>query len=240
MVKKVKVTYFDRNLQDYKDIEFVEDALKKATDWININKGNEKTLGFIDGSVSIQVEYQMNTEVKVINERLGGLVITNTVSGNDINQNQKFSFTLTLDDTSINGIYGELNFVDGVAVFELANGENVTVKGLPKNISYSVVENDTFGYTVTSEKTKGKINGEIELVVFHHYKENKSPLSENEPPNLSVKPDESTSHITNIDKDIPKTEDKTFISLWIMFVIVSGGFIIIVSQKSGKYKVDKK
>ncbi len=115
---------------------------------------------------------------------------------------------------------------------EVINDNAQTIDGLKRE--------NQFDYTLTSKKTKGKINGEMELVVFHYYKENKSPSPENEQPNLSMKPDESISHVTNLDKDIPKTEDKTFISLWIMFVIVSGGFIIIVSQKSRKYKVDKK
>lgn len=115
---------------------------------------------------------------------------------------------------------------------EVINDNAQTIDGLKRE--------NYFDYTVTSKKTKGKINGEMELVVFHYYKENKSPSLENEQPNLSVKPDESIYHITNVDKDIPKTEDKTFISLWIMLVIVSGGFIIIVLQKSRKYKVDKK
>ena len=78
-IKKVKLTYFDRNLQDYKDIEFVEDALQKTTDWLNTNKGDENTLGLIDGSVSIQVEYQMNTEIEVTNERLGCLLYTSNL-----------------------------------------------------------------------------------------------------------------------------------------------------------------
>jgi len=232
-IKKVKLTYFDRNLQDYKDIEFVEDALQKTADWLNTNKGDENTLGLIDGSVSIQVEYQMNTEIEVTNERLGGLVITNTVSDNGVNKNHKFPFTLTLDDTSINGVYGELNFVNGIAVFELANGESVTIKGLPKNIGYSVVENDTFGYTVTSENAKGKITNEMGMVVFHNHiknTEDKPSLPEHNQPDTVVKPIESTKP-NKSHNSIPKTEDRTLIYLWTTLIIISSGLIAVLFEK---------
>ncbi|MCI9050293.1 MAG: hypothetical protein HFF37_07900 [Coprobacillus sp.] len=235
-IKKVKLTYFDRNLQDYKDIEFVEDALQKTADWLNTNKGDENTLGLIDGSVSIQVEYQMNTEIEVTNERLGGLVITNTVSDNGVNKNHKFPFTLTLDDTSINGVYGELNFVNGIAVFELANGESVTIKGLPKNIGYSVVENDTFGYTVTSENAKGKITNEMGMVVFHNHiknTEDKPSLPEHNQPDTVVKPIESTKPTkpNKSHNSIPKTEDRTLIYLWTTLIIISSGLIAVLFEK---------
>lgn len=45
--------------------------------------------------------------------------------------NQMFNFTVSLSDTSINGDYGEMSFIDGVANFSLVNASSKTASGLP-------------------------------------------------------------------------------------------------------------
>lgn len=62
-----------------------------------------------------------------------------------------FSFTVTLDDVLINGQYGDLEFINGVASFTLKHGQSVTAEGIPAGVGYIVAEGDNEGYTVTSD-----------------------------------------------------------------------------------------
>ncbi len=95
-------------------------------------------------------------------EDKGGLTVKKTVTGSDGDRFKEFTFTVTLSDTSINGAYGDMIFVDGVAAFTLRHGESITASGLPAGISYTVTETDNEGYTVVSFGETGTIpaNGE--------------------------------------------------------------------------------
>ncbi|MBP3656628.1 MAG: LPXTG cell wall anchor domain-containing protein, partial [Clostridia bacterium] len=89
----------------------------------------------------------------------GGLSVRKTVvsSVND-DMTREFTFTVTLDDTTINGTYGDMTFVDGVATFTLKHGETKTASGLPEGVSFAVAEQAEDGFTVTTE---GSVTGGI-------------------------------------------------------------------------------
>ncbi len=87
----------------------------------------------------------------------GSLTVSKTVTGAGGSTTQEFTFTVTLSDTSINGTYGDLTFVDGVASFTLRHGESVTATGLPEGIEYTVEETAANGYNTTSESASGRI-----------------------------------------------------------------------------------
>ena len=44
----------------------------------------------------------------------------------DADRSTEFNFTVTLSDTSINGVYGAMEFVNGVATFTLKHNESKT------------------------------------------------------------------------------------------------------------------
>ena len=92
----------------------------------------------------------------------GGLKVSKIVLPEGTGGEKTFSFTVTLGDDSINGTYGEMTFEDGVAEFELSDGESVTAAGLPAGISYTVEEEDysDIGYTTSAEGDSGTISGE--------------------------------------------------------------------------------
>ena len=95
------------------------------------------------------------------NQRVGDLTVTKTVDGNAPVEGAEFSFKVTLSDTSITGMYGEMNFTNGIATFTLKNGESKTASDLPNGITYEVTEanytND--GYVTTSTGATGTIVG---------------------------------------------------------------------------------
>ena len=73
----------------------------------------------------------------VTNElKTGNLTVSKTVLGEHADLEQNFEFTVTLSDTSVNGMYGDIEFINGTATFVLKHGESKTAYGLPAGIQY--------------------------------------------------------------------------------------------------------
>lgn len=117
-----------------------------------------------------------NTVINVPERKYGGLTVSKTISGAGANPEDEFAFTITLSDTGINGIYGDLEFTDGVACFTLKGGESVTSSELPAGTGYTVTENDSKGYAVTvNGESTNSVTGIIETdklaeIAFNNYK----------------------------------------------------------------------
>ena len=92
-------------------------------------------------------------EVTYTNTReTGDLEVSKTViSDADADKETEFAFTVTLSDTTMNGTYGDMTFVNGVANFNLKNGEKKTATGLPAGINYTAAEATTEGFTLTGK-----------------------------------------------------------------------------------------
>lgn len=101
----------------------------------------------------------------------GALKVSKTVSGSGASKDKLFTFTVTLDDKTLNGDYGDVTFKDGVAIFTLKHGESKKATGLPADITYSVVESDNSGYTVTATDDTGTIAADqTATAAFTNYK----------------------------------------------------------------------
>ncbi len=87
----------------------------------------------------------------------GSLIVTKVVAGDGASSEDSFTFTVRLSDTSINGTYGEMEFTNGVATFELKHGESKTATGLPEGITYRVSESNYSGYSPSSTLISGTI-----------------------------------------------------------------------------------
>ena len=129
------------------------------------------------GNVYGGILKNVDTDVGIVNnyEKLGSITVTKTVKGTDDDMLRRFGFTITLSDTSINGTYGDLEFIGGTAQFSLANGEEATAALLPAGIEYTVYENagDAEDFTVTdSGNTIGKVpeNGEATVAFINERK----------------------------------------------------------------------
>lgn len=117
---------------------------------------------------------------------VGNLSVKKVVDGSAKDPNKIFNFTVTLSDKSINGIYGDMSFTNGVARFTLKNDQTLSSLNLPIDITYTVEETDanTDGYVTiyddglghrTTNKVTGSIteNSNINIVVYNT-KENKN------------------------------------------------------------------
>lgn len=103
-----------------------------------------------------------NILVTCTNTRVtAGLAVKKAVvSSTQADHSKKYTFTVTLDDTGINGkkdplgndygfANGEAGFVNGVASFELADNENKEFTNLPVGVRYTVTEETPAGFRTT-------------------------------------------------------------------------------------------
>ncbi len=136
-------------------------TLSFTNDTEKISFGNNKYIYYRSGSMQIK------------NKPLEGLIVKKkTVSDQSGDKDKKFRFTVTLDDDTINGTYGNVNaegqydehavtFTNGVATFLLKDGEYKQAVGLPSGIGFTIVETEEDGTpvegfsTVSSGRTSG-------------------------------------------------------------------------------------
>ncbi len=108
----------------------------------------------------------------------GCLQISKAVIGNSQNQQEPFYFVLELSDKSCNGLYGDLEFHNGIAEFTLKNAQTITAQHLPVGISYKIMEVDADGYRVEATNAEGTItSGDPIEVLFTNTKLNSLLLS---------------------------------------------------------------
>ena len=102
-------------------------------------------------------------------EKLGDITVTNAVIGSEEDSLRRFAFTLTLADSTVNGTYGDLEFVAGQAEFGLMSGEAVTASGLPADVGYTVEESTVSaeGFSVNdSGNTAGTVPADGAVTVM--------------------------------------------------------------------------
>ena len=124
----------------------------------------------------------------VINGK-GNLTVKKQVYSGD--RQRDFSFTVTLDDKSINGICGDMTFQDGVAAFTLKDGESKTAKGLPSGVGYTVAEARVDGYGTRIEgHNPGTVPfGDTAEVLIINYDDTTPPPDPDPDPNPKPDPD---------------------------------------------------
>lgn len=107
----------------------------------------------------------------------GSLNISQSVSGTGADEEKEFHFTVTLNDTAINGTYGDITFAGGIAEFVLKHNENKTVAGLPAGVAYTVSETEANqdNYVTDAENAVGTVaKDETIHIVFSNVK-NETP-----------------------------------------------------------------
>ena len=127
----------------------------KADDYVTTPDG---------GTIRGEIEANKTATAAFTNTKnvYGGLTVTKTVAGNAGDKGREWNFTVTLSDTSISDIYGDMSFKDGVATFTLKHGEQKTATGLPAGIDYFVSEAEASqdGYTTRATGASGRIPAE--------------------------------------------------------------------------------
>lgn len=161
---------------------------------------------------------------RVTEPGFGNLKVSKQVTGNAASTEDVFSFAVSLSGTYtaedkavnaelINGKYGDMEFVNGVAKFTLKHGQSVTAAGLPAGIHYEVVETDAKGYSVSYEGATGLIPvNETALAVITNRKDTTPGPGGNTYPPASEKTEEKLPSV--------KTGDNSAIGLWLCLMLI--------------------
>ena len=206
----------------------VEEIVITGSGTINKDEASGKVTGTIvvDENVSVIDQKTPSNTIKYVNAKIetSGLTVTKEVGGTHGDKDREFHFTITLDDKTISGKFGDMDFTDGVAAITLKHGQRSTATGLPAGIGYTVEETEANqdGYVTTSKGDKGTVpaNGDVDIK-FINYKEVTS-----EKPSTPDKPDASDTPKT---PKTPKTDDKTNIELYLSLFAMSGLLIAILA-----------
>lgn len=196
-----------------------------------------------------QVKYDGMNIVNSRGETFGTLLVTKKVEGENAEYDRSFAFTVTLNDTSINGVYGDMTFENGVAQFTLKHGETAAAPGLPSGIAYKVGEASVEGYTISAEGETGEIpqNGSVEAAFVNTAEEEEPELpdpGENEPggdpgqtennPN-----DGSAAGGEDSDKDTVKTGDEAYMRLYAVLAFLFAAGLLLTLRLGRKRNPEK-
>ncbi len=108
--------------------------------------------------------------------KAGNLTVSKIVTGNAGETKKEFSFTLKLEDSTLNGNFGDMIFEDGTANFTLKHNEQKSAIGLPAGTRYEVTETEANqdGYTTTVSGETGSIEKDKTVTAAFTNTKNKS------------------------------------------------------------------
>ena len=127
---------------------------------------SESTDGNHTLSYTVDGVYSSTNPLVIKNHLKGTLAVTKTVDSIvEADQQKNFNFTATVlntsneTDTSINGTYGDLNFTNGEASFDLKHGLEKKIRNLVGK-TIIIRENDAVVYTTTAVSSTGSYNAD--------------------------------------------------------------------------------
>lgn len=125
---------------------------------------NGKKFQHMIGAVIRTAEISENVPVGV--NKVGSLSVTKQVVG-ETNCQERFEFELKLPfHTNLNGLYGDMEFHNGVAKFSLQDNETKTAENLPEGAWYEVTEYETKQYQMEMVNKAGEIVKDSEISVI--------------------------------------------------------------------------
>ena len=176
------ITLSDKTITEtYSGVEF-----KEGVATVELADGEEKTIEGLPQGVTYTVEEEPadNFETKATGDtgtigtsastaaftntrELGDLEVTKTVvSSTTADKSVKFSFTVTLSDNTVSGTFGDMTFDEGVATFELTDGQTAKAEGLPQGVTYTVEETAADGFTTEKDGDTGTISDTAATAAF--------------------------------------------------------------------------
>ncbi len=174
----------------------------------------------------------------VTNTRKGDLRVEKEVTGSDGQRNRDFTFTVTLDDATIQGAYGGMTFEDGVATFTLRHGQSATAEDLPAGIGYTVVEHEanTNRYRTTYTGETGTIPAGDTAVAHVENRRNRQtyPDYTEEPTPTPEIPEEDWHwpHTPPHDgdwHDVPRTGDTMHLTPYLLLAALSAAGLAVLA-----------
>ncbi len=186
-------------------------------------QGYQTTVTGAEGAIpdgdTAQAAFENYRHVPVEEPKPGPLAVRKLVTGEGGDTEKEFTFRVTLD-TPLNGAYGEMEFVNGVATFTLRSGEVKWGREIPSGTGFTVeeLEANQDGYDTIAQGTVGTIGDVRSEVRFQNHKglwepEDEEPWEELEDPEVPL---------ADLPTDeIPATGDSTRLGFWLVMLILS-------------------
>lgn len=177
-------------------------------------------------------------QFQITNTRDGDLRVEKEVTGSDGQRNRDFTFTVTLDDATIQGTYGDMTFENGVATFTLRHGQSATAEDLPAGIGYTVVEREanTNRYRTTYTGETGTIPAGDTAVAHVENRRNRQtyPDYTEEPTPTPEIPEEDWHwpHTPPHDgdwHDVPRTGDTMHLTPYLLLAALSAAGLAVLA-----------
>lgn len=174
----------------------------------------------------------------VTNTRAGDLRVEKEVTGSDGQRSRDFTFTVTLDDATIQGTYGGMTFENGVATFTLRHGQSATAEDLPAGLGYTVVEREanTNRYRTTYTGETGTIPAGDTAVAHVENRRNRQtyPDYTEEPTPTPEIPEEDWHwpHTPPHDgdwHDVPRTGDTMHLTPYLLLAALSAAGLAVLA-----------
>ena len=160
------------------------------------------------------------------------------MTGSDGQRSRDFTFTVTLDDATIQGTYGDMTFENGVATFTLRHGQSATAEDLPAGIGYTVVEREanTNRYRTTYTGETGTIPAGDTAVAHVENRRNRQtyPDYTEEPTPTPEIPEEDWHwpHTPPHDgdwHDVPRTGDTMHLTPYLLLAALSAAGLAVLA-----------
>ena len=135
-------------------LTWIEETRQYSPDPETYTAPDGKSFQHMIGAVIKQKTVKASLEAAPASD--GDLTVSKTVKG-ETNSQTDFTFTVTLDNTSINGTYGDMTFTNGVATITLKGGQSATAKYLPGGTGYTVTETSNSDYAASSSTLAGTV-----------------------------------------------------------------------------------
>ena len=157
-----------------------------------------------------------------------------------VDADQEFNFKVELNDITINGVYGDMTFTNGVAEFTLKGGESATAANLPISITYEVTEVENASFVSEADGEKGTIEEGESLVVFTNTRKTGvyeiEITKKMEGPEANLAPDgDYIFKLTPVDDAPMPDSDEVIVSLKKGEITGSGKFGEITYDECGEY-----
>ena len=155
-----------------------------------------------------------------------------------------------MDPDTINGTYGDMTFLNGVATFKLKDGEAKTAYSLPSGIRYTVTEETAAGFTTTKTGNIGTIGQETKAEFTNSLTPAAAPTLTAKPQDLNltygyttgstlgVTAAAATDALPTIGGAI-RTGDESNLELWLLTFVMAAAAVIAAIVKKRKKGAEK-
>jgi uncharacterized surface anchored protein len=159
-------------LRGLPDGNYILKEISAPTDYKKSTKVYTVVVTTLDDVVTTSVNGESNliTFINFKTGDTGNLKVSKKLSGSAPDYSKDFTFTIEIADLNESYDYigsggkanGSIEFADGIATFTLKGGESILIQYLPKDLAYTITENDYFAnpadrYSTTSVNETGAI-----------------------------------------------------------------------------------